>query len=102
MLQRIARFLLIPAALIALLTGCGETPPGALTATVTLPGTATLLATPDTSTSLPTAARLTVDGQAVSIPTEDRTRQLEGTLYGKSDLAIIFSNMGAQRQETWD
>ena len=84
------RYRSLPAlvALITILQGCGASP-SPTTTTSALP------------TSSPAAKVRPVEGQVVSIPTEAAARNLDGTLYGKSDVAVIFSNMGAQRQETW-
>ena len=87
MFQYTFRCLLVLTATTAILSGCGGPPTAA-------PTLASLTASPASKVR-------PVEGQVVTIPTEDSTRNLDGTLYGKNEVAVIFSNMGAQRQETW-
>src|SRR5688500_2220164 len=88
MFQRTARALLVLAVIAVLLPGCGDTPAP----------TAPPVATP---TDPPDFKVRPVEGQIVTILTEDSAQSLNGTLYGKNAVAVILSNMGAHRQETW-
>lgn len=80
------------------LVGCATSPTAA---TPTLAPTArveppTVAPTPAPT---PTTAK-TADPRVVVIPTTDGAR-LDGTLYGQGTTAVIFSAMGAHRQDTW-
>lgn len=88
--------LLIYCVLVLILIGCGvsNTTP-TQTANSTVSATLTS-ATPTAITTVPTVTA----SRVVTFTTSDGA-MLQGTLYGSGTTVVIFSTMGAQKQDTW-